>query len=369
MPRVKRALEHIDELNLDGLFLVQNERVSKKNVRYLSGFTGSTAYLVITPKKRVITVDDRYTVQAAEQCKPYGFEVVPHVRPFTGALKKIVKELGIKRLGYETEAIMVSMFNTVNKALPDVELVPTTNFVENLRAIKDQDEVAILAEAAEMTDKLFEHVLEYIKPGVTEKDLALEFEYYARKMGASGLSFDLIVASGARGAMQHGAPTDKQIENGDFIVMDFGIAYQGYLTDMTRTVLVGKATKEQKRAYSTVKHAQEQACDLIRPGLLGSESAKKAYEIMVAAGYKEYCSQNLGHGVGLEIHEEPYLTLDGDLVLKPGHLVTVEPGIYIPGWGGVRIEDMVLVQGEGKDDGQDIAPRILTHSTKELIEL
>ena len=369
MSRVQRVLDHIRELNLDGLFLVQNERVSKKNVRYLSGFTGSTAYLVITPEKRVLTTDGRYTVQAAEQCEPYGFEIVPHVRPFTNALKKIVADLRIKRLGYETEAIMVSMFNSVKEALPDVELVPTTNIVENLRAHKDDDEVDILTQAAEMTDKLFEHVLGYIQPGVTEKDLALEFEYYARKIGASSLSFDLIVASGARGAMQHGSPTAKAIENGDFIVMDFGLVHQGYLTDMTRTVLVGKATEEQRKVYNTVKRAQVEACELIRPGLPGRDAAKRAYDIMVDAGYKDYCSQNLGHGVGLEIHEEPFLTLQGDLILQPGHLVTVEPGIYIPGWGGVRIEDMVLVQGEGPGGEKDAAPRILTHSTKELIEI
>lgn len=373
MSRVNRVIDRMEELNLDGLFLVQNERVSKKNVRYLSGFTGTTAYLVITPEKRILTTDDRYTVQAAEECEPHGFEIVPHVRPFTGALKQIVAGQGIKRLGYETGAIMVSMFNEVKEALPGVELVPTEDIVEGLRAFKDEEEIAILAEAAAMTDCLFEHVLGYIEPGVSERDLALEFECFSRKMGASGLSFGLIVASGARGAMQHGAPTAKKIENGDFVVMDFGIVYKGYLTDVTRTVLVGTATPEQRRVYETVRQAQEEACCMIRPGLSGRDAARRAYDIMVEAGYGEYCSRNLGHGVGMEIHEEPFLTLEGDVVLQPGHLVTVEPGIYVPGWGGVRIEDMVLVQGDGSAEcrltgREDAPPRILTKATRELIQ-
>lgn len=359
MTRIDSALERMKESGLDGLLMVQNERVGKKNVRYLTGFSGTTAYVLITPARRLLLTDDRYTVQAAEECP--GFEIVRHERPWTVTLKKIVSELGIKRLGYEAEGILVSFLSAAQEALPGVEMVPTTNLVEALRAFKDEKEIEILSVAADLADSLFKHIVEFIRPGVTEMDIATEYVTYVRKMGATGLAFSIIVASGARGAQQHGHPSPKKVEAGDFIVMDFGAVHEDYLSDMTRTVLIGKASDEQRRVYDTVKRAQQAARDLILPGKPGREAARTAYDIMVAAGYGEHCSQNLGHGTGLEIHEEPFITLQGDLVLQPGHLVTVEPGIYIPGWGGVRIEDMVVVEKSGQ--------RVLTHGTRELIEI
>ncbi len=359
MSRVDLVLDRIGDLGLDGLLLVQNERVTKKNVRYVAGFSGTTAYVLITPEKRILTTDDRYTVQAALECP--GFEIVRHEKPWTVTLTKIVSELGIKRLGYETEGILVSFLNAATGALPGVELVPTTNLVEALRAIKDDKEIETLSTAAELADRLFDHIVRFIKPGVTEIEVATEYENYVRKLGAPGLAFGIIVASGERGAQQHGHPTEKKVQPGDFIVMDFGAIYEGYLSDMTRTVLVGKASDGQRRVYETVKRAQQAARDLILPGELGRDAARTAYDIMAGAGYGDHCSQNLGHGTGLEIHEEPFMTLKGDLVLEPGHVVTVEPGIYIPGWGGVRIEDMVLVEKAGQ--------RVLTHSTRDLIEI
>jgi len=359
LSRVERALEKVAALGLDGLLLVQNERITKKNVRYLTGFTGSTAYVLLTPKRRILMTDLRYTDQASQQCPE--FEVVKHDRPFTKTVQQFVRDMGLKKLGFETEGITVSMFNTMREGVPDVEWVPTKNLIESLRAYKDEREISLISKACEISDQVFGHILEYIKPGAREVDVALEFEVFARKLGAPGLAFDLILVSGKRTVQQHGSATEKTLEPGDFVVMDFGVINEGYLCDMTRTVVVGRASEEQRRVYDAVRRAQELGTQLMKPGMIGKEVARRVTQIMIDAGYEKWCTTGIGHGVGLEIHEEPFVGAESDFPLEVGHVVTVEPGIYIPGWGGVRIEDTVVVGEEG--------PHILTKSTKELLEV
>jgi len=357
--RIQRVLESIEELGLNGLLLVQNESITKKNFRYVTGFTGSTGYALVTPDRQVMLLDTRYFEQAQQQCP--GFEVLHVDRPFTNKLVEIVSEMGCQRLGFEAQGITVAMLDNLKQELPDVDWVSTTKVVETLRATKDEDEVELLATAAELGDKIFDHIVPLIKEGVAEKDLGYEFECFTRQLGAPRMAFDLIIGSGYRSTHQHGSPTDKKLEQGDFVVMDFGVEYQGYLSDMTRTVVVGEATAKQREVYDAVRRAEQLGVELMQPGMDGQEASRRVTQVLIDAGYGEYGTKGIGHGVGLEIHEEPFVGNDREAILTPGNVVTVEPGIYIPGWGGVRIEDMVEVTESG--------PRVLTHSTRELIEL
>ncbi len=359
MKRIQLLLAKVKEKKLDGLLLVRNEKIMKENVKYISGFTGSTAYLVITPEKRVLLTDDRYVDQAKEECP--GFEIIRHERPYTKTLSKILQELNVIKLGYEVNGVTMDIYKIINESLAEVELIETENLVESLRAIKEAGEIKVIKHAARIAGEAFEYILDYFKPGVSEKDLALEFEFNMRKRGADNLAFDLILVSGCRTTHQHGTPSEKKLNKGDFVVMDFGALYQGYCCDITRTFVIGKATAKQKHVYNTVKKAQQLALDLLKAGAKSQDVCKKSRMLIEDAGYGDYTGYGLGHGVGLEIHEEPYLRANSELILKSGHVVTVEPGIYIPGWGGVRIEDTIVIEENGC--------RILTPLSKELIEI
>jgi len=360
--RIESVLEKVEKENIDGLLVIKNEALTSmgENVRYISGFSGSSAYVLISPKHRILLTDDRYTEQAAEECP--NFEIVRHARPFTKVLKEVVNNLSLKKLGFEVNNVTVDLFNTLKENLPEIELVPTKGIIEKLRAVKDEQELALMKKAAQITDKTFDHILGFIKPGVKEKDIALEMEFYMRKIGASDLAFDLILVSGKRSSHQHGSPSEKKIEHGDFVTMDFGALYKGYCCDMTRTVIVGGADEKQKDVYNTVKTAQQKGVDLLKVGVKGKDVCSPARKIIEKAGYGDYSSdEGLGHGVGLEIHEEPYVRATGEMVLQIGNVVTIEPGIYIPNWGGVRIEDTVIIKEKGCE--------VITKSPKELIVL
>ncbi|HYG59609.1 MAG TPA: Xaa-Pro peptidase family protein [Symbiobacteriaceae bacterium] len=359
MSSVQRLLAKMQTTDLEAFLLIKHETVTKENVRYVSGFTGTSAYLLITPDRRVLLTDDRYVQQATAQCPE--FEVIDHNRAWPQALAKQVQDMGIRRLGFEARGLTVDLLDTVRQALPEVELVSTVNVVEQLRAIKEPEEVEKLARACQIADQTFAHVVRTIRAGVTERDIALEFECQARRLGALSLAFDLIVVSGLRGSFQHGKPTEKVVAPGDFITMDFGALYDGYLSDCTRTVVIGTATPRQRDVYNAVRRAQAAGLAAIRAGTRGTDVFAAVWQEIEAAGYSQWGGRGIGHGVGLEIHEEPYLQPQGDMVLQAGHVVTMEPGIYIPDWGGVRIEDMVVVTPEGC--------RVLTGATKELLEL
>jgi Xaa-Pro aminopeptidase len=362
--RVQRALAKTDsEYGVDALLLVKHEAVTRKNVQYLSGFTGSSAYVIVTaaPGARVILTDGRYVEQATNQCRPMGFEVVQHGPDFAIELGDVVRRLGIRRLGFESDAVLHSVIEHVRASLQDVELVPTLDIVAHLRTLKDGAELAAIRRAAAVAAGAFEHVLGFIRPGVTEREIAMELERHMRANGAEGLAFDMIVASGPRASMQHGAPTDKAVQAGEFVLMDFGAIVDGYLSDMTRTVVVGRASSEQRKVYETVRRAQEHGLASIKPGLVGGNVWRGMWQVIDDAGYGEFGGRRFGHALGLEIHEPPYLIEGSTDILAAGNVVTVEPGAYIPGWGGVRIEDMVHVTEDGCE--------VLSGGTKELVEL
>ena len=271
------------------------------------------------------------------------------------------KALGATALAIESENVTLAQFEELKGKLEGFELRPTPNLVGPLRLVKDAGEIAILQEACALADDAWEHILTLIRPGVSEWDLAVELEYFMKKRGASGEAFGTIVASGVRSAMPHGRASDKLLEAGDFITFDFGAYYQGYNSDLTRTVVLGAATDRQREVYATVLRAQQAALDGLRPGLTGKDADALARDVITAAGYGEHFGHGLGHSLGRRCHDGPGLSSRSDITLAPGMVMTVEPGIYLEGWGGVRIEDDVVITESGCER--------LTHAPKELLEL
>ncbi len=352
--RIERARNIIDSLNADGIIVY-----SPYNRRYLSGFTGSTGYVIISKDKMGFVTDFRYVNQAGLECK--GFEIIENKNPVEDYLADVIRKYNIKKLAYEDSYMTVNFYNKLKNKLYDVELVPLLEAEGNIRIIKDSEELEYIEKAASIADKAFEHLLGYIKPGITEKDIGLELEFFMKKNGASKLSFDSIVASGWRSSLPHGMATDKIINSGDLLTLDYGCVYNGYCSDMTRTIVVGKADEKQREIYNVVLKAQTEALLHIKAGVLGKDIDKVARDIIKDAGYGDYFGHGLGHGVGLAVHEEPRLSQFGETPLEVNMVVTDEPGIYIPDFGGVRIEDLVVVGHDG--------PIVLSKSPKELIEL
>ncbi len=332
------------------------------NFHYLSGF-GGEGLLVLCKSEQYLLTDSRYTIAAKEAAQPNGFTVLEYNRthPRKEHLAQIVSEHAMHTLGYEDLQLTVAEFETFRKNLPTCTFVAMGEALTDLRMKKSDEEIAYLAQAEAIGDAAFADVLPLIRPGITELELAAEIEYAMKKHGASGLSFETIVASGVNSAKPHHQPTEKKIVFEDFVTMDFGCIYHGYCSDMTRTVVVGKATAEQKKVYETVRQAQQAALDAIRPGLTGAQVDCVARDIIEQAGYKGAFGHGLGHSVGLYIHESPTLSPREERVLEAGYIETVEPGIYIEGFGGVRIEDMVVLTADGC--------RNLASSPKELLEL
>jgi Xaa-Pro aminopeptidase len=267
----------------------------------------------------------------------------------------------VKRLGFENELMSYSAHGKYAEAFNPVELVPASGLVEDIRMIKDDAELAVMKEAADLVDRTFLHMLEIIKPGISELEGALELEYFMRKQGASAPSFDTIFASGERSALPHGAASSKIVQSGELLTMDFGALLKGYCSDITRTVMVGTPNDKQRDIYHIVLEAQMHTLEHLRPGMTGREADALARDIITGYGYGEQFGHSTGHGLGMEVHEAPGLSKLSDVILKPGMVVTVEPGIYIPGFGGVRIEDDVVITETGI--------RRLTESTKDFIIL
>ena len=264
-------------------------------------------------------------------------------------------------MGFEDDHMSFASYSTYNVALENIQLVPLKGLITNIRAVKDLEEIEKIAQASQIADEAFEHILGFIKPGIKEKDVALELEFFMRKKGATGASFDFIVASGHRSSMPHGVASDKVIEEGDFITLDYGCIYDGYCSDMTRTIVLGKACDEQKKIYNIVLEAQKKVIEVAKAGMTGAELDKVARDIISEAGYGEKFGHGLGHGIGLQVHEMPNVNSLGSNELKPGMVTSDEPGIYIEGFGGVRIEDLIVITEEGC--------KVLNKSPKDLIEL
>ena len=330
---------------------------NSSNIRYLSGFSGSEGDLIVTADNAYLLCDARYTIQAALECP--NCRVIDTAEGIYNIVNRIISESRISVLGIEDRSISLAAFNAMSKSIMGASLTPVGDLYSSARIIKDEKEITSLKRAAWIADKAFEHVLPLIKPGMREIDIAAELEYSMRKNGAESTSFETIVASGANGAKPHGTASEKIIEPGDFIVMDYGCVYNGYCSDITRTVAVGPITNEQKNIYNSVLFVQKKLLSVIRSGMLCSEAdaiARRYFEIF---GFEKKFTHSLGHGVGLDIHEQPNLSKRSAHTISDNMVLTVEPGLYFEGKYGIRIEDTVVISS-GK-------PYILTTSPKELI--
>lgn len=355
MNKLERINNLLQNMKLDAL-LISNGY----NMRYISGFSGATGYLFISNHRKVILTDSRYTIQA--NAESLGFEVLEVINnDYIALLNELLQESKAHNLGIEENDLLYGKYLKLKENLKVEEFVPVGSEITNLRIIKEEDELKYIKKAEEIGDLAFTKILDIIKPGMTELEVAAHLEFIMKTNGAEGLSFDTIVASGVRSSMPHATPTDKKIELGDFVTMDFGCLYKGYCSDMTRTIVVGKASDKQKEIYHTVLKAQLAALDFIKAGIKGKDIDAVARNIIYSAGYDQCFGHGLGHSVGLEIHEEPRLSPTETSLILENTIETVEPGIYVKDFGGVRIEDLVLVTKEGHIN--------FTHSEKKLIEL
>ncbi len=320
---------------IDGLIFF-----NMNNIRYLSGFTGSDGVLLISAGKTSLLVDGRYTFQAGLEAK--DIQVIEYKDKVEGIIQAI-KKLRLERVGFEENSITLEMYNRLARGVPKEKFIALGNHLRLIRACKDESEITLLKKAAEISSSAVKSLVGQIEPGRTEKELAWQLDMNARKYGADGLAFEAIVASGENSSLPHARPTDRKIKKGDFIVIDFGVKYKGYCSDETCTIAFGKLTDRQKNAYQIVKDAHDRAVDRIKAGVPAADIDRYARKIF-GKKYSRYFVHGTGHGVGLEVHEAPRLSSMSSDILKQRMVVTVEPGLYIQGLWGIRIEDTVLVK-------------------------
>lgn len=352
--RRRTLIARMGDLGVDGLLVTR-----PVNVRYLTGFTGSSAQLVLTSGAATFLTDGRYTEQSRHEVPDLDRRT--YARDHRGDVADLVAEAGAMRLGFESTDLTVADHAKLAGALPGVELVALEGVIERARQVKDADEMALLMRAQAVTDAAFEAILDLFSVGVSERHIARELERLMLAEGADGLAFEPIVAFGEQSAEPHHVPGHRLLEEGDVIKLDFGALVEGYHADMTRTVAFGSAATELRKIHDIVREAQQAGIDAVRAGVSGTDVDAASRSVIEGAGYGERFVHGLGHGVGLQIHEEPWLGAGHDEPLPAGTVVTIEPGIYVPGLGGVRIEDTVEVTDEGS--------RALPSSTRELIEL
>jgi Xaa-Pro aminopeptidase len=357
--RISSLRRQFTKENLDGIIIRRADHIF-----YLCGYTGSNGLLVITDKTTFFLTDFRYTEQAKKEVKGAKVHImtkgdlVACLSEFAPLMKKNL------RFGIAAEHLSLAGLNKLATALPDALTVPADSLLAELGWVKDAYEIKQIAKAAQIGDIAFERVLGLVKPGVREREIAAELEYQMKMLGATKPSFDSIVASGYRSAMPHGEASDKKIDKGDFITFDFGAVVNRYVSDMTRTIVVGKATSRQKKIYNIVLKAQKAGVAKVRAGVKASAVDEACRKIITKAGYGKEFGHGTGHGIGVyfdPIHQGPRLAAISEDKLKVNNVITVEPGIYITGWGGVRIEDDVVVTRTGC--------RVLTKSPKYLLEL
>lgn len=350
LPKLRAALKECDALLVTNL----------TNVRYLTGFTGSAALLLVTPDELVLATDGRYAFQSAEQLQKAGVEARIEIGNLAGQKAAISgAAAGITRIGLEaTDVTWARQRTFAAEWFSSSELVATENVVEELRRVKDAGELVHMQAAARIADEALSNVRPLLADGISERDFAIALDFEIRKLGASGNSFETIVAAGPNGAKPHARPSDRVIREGELVVLDFGAIVEGYCSDMTRTVCAGEPSPELRRMVDVVAESQRAGVAAVRAGVSAAEVDKICRDVIAEAGWGEAFMHSTGHGVGLDIHEAPWVSATSTDTLAPGHVVTVEPGVYLEGLGGVRIEDTVVVT----DDG--CYP--LTNTTKEL---
>jgi len=349
--RLDKLRQALKEQELDAILVTRPE-----NQRYLSGFTGGEGALLITQERALLLIDFRYFEQVEEEAP--DFELLKVEQKASLALKGSLKELEIKMLGFESTHLPYSVYQEWRRATRGIRWRPTKEIVETIRMIKDQEEVAQIRKAVTIADMACDYIRQFIKKGMPEKQVAWELELHMRTRGAEGIAFGFIVGSGPNGAKPHAVPQDRKIRKGEPIVLDMGAKVDGYHSDLTRTLCLGKPGKKLRKIYDIVLRAQLAAEQQAKPGMTGQEVDAIAREVIAEAGYAEQFGHGLGHGVGLAVHESPGINSRGTIPLQPGMVFTVEPGIYLSGWGGVRIEDLVLMTEDGV--------KVLSKARKEL---
>lgn len=353
MTKLIKLREGMKKKGIDALLVT-----SPYNLRYVSNFTGTTGISVITLDNAYFVTDFRYTEQVAAQA--IGFEIITNVGPIYDEVAKLVDEKNIQNLGFEQDFVTFSTFELLEQIISS-ELIPVKGLIEELREVKDETEIETIKKACSISDSAFKFILGEIKPGMTEIEVANLLDFHMRGLGATGVSFETIVASGIRSAMPHGVASHKKIETGDFVTIDFGCYYEGYVSDMTRTISVGEPSEKLKEIYAITLEAQLKVIDAAKPGMSGVQLDAVARDHIASYGYGEAFGHSTGHGIGLEIHEGPNVSRLAEKRFIPGNVITNEPGIYLPGIGGVRIEDDLVITETGNE--------VITHSPKELIIL
>lgn len=352
---IEKVYEVMDALDCDAIMIA-----NQYSMRYISGYCGDTGIAVVTRTKNAIFTDFRYVYQAQAEAKE--FEVIDIGQlGYAKRISTFLKSQGVKRVAFDEEETSYVQYCKYQIEFGEIDLIPYSNQLNALRMVKTEEELEYIKEAEHIGDLVFIQILKEIKPGVTELEIAAKIEYLLKMNGAEGISFSPIVASGINSSMPHAVPSHKKIEYGDFVTMDFGCSYHGYCSDMTRTIVVGKASEKQKEIYATVLKAQQAVLDQVKAGMQGKAVDAIARNIINEAGYEGCFGHGLGHSVGLFIHESPRASMKAEEIVEENMTLTVEPGIYVKDFGGVRIEDLVVITKDGCVN--------FTNSPKELIEL
>ncbi|HJT31738.1 MAG TPA: Xaa-Pro peptidase family protein [Pirellulales bacterium] len=353
--RRQRLIGLLNDANAEAL-LVTNFT----NVTYLTGFTGDDSYLLVSPRETVIISDFRYVEQLAGECPDLRTQIRTTAVKMPDAVVEVIGSAKVGRLGIEADSLTISLYNYLTGQLPKIAVHPTTGLVEQLREIKDADEIAELRRAIACAEQSFDALRAKLHRDRTEKELADELDHHMRLLGAQRSSFPTIVAAGPRAALPHARPTADPIGNAELVLVDWGAVCGHYSSDLTRVLVTAKISPKLEQIYRLVLKAQRRAIDAVAPGKTGRQIDAVAREVIHSGGHGEHFGHGLGHGIGLDVHEGPRVAVTNDKPLKAGMVVTIEPGIYLPGWGGIRIEDDVLVTETGHE--------VLTHCPKELAE-
>ncbi len=352
--RIERLRKSLKADRADALLVA-----SVTNVSYLTGFTGDDSTFLLTPTRALVISDGRYTTQLQQECPDLEIHIRPVGQPMNGGIAEVVEKLGIRQLAFEGSSVSVADLEAWKEKMPSASFVAVHNRVEALRMVKDKGEIVAIRQAVDFAERAFAMLRAGLRPEETEKDTADALEGYLRRCGASAASFPPIVAVGVRSALPHARPTaTTRIGDDDFVLVDWGATGSPYKSDLTRVLVTGKVTAKFEKVYRTVLAAQERGIAAIRPGVKARDVDAEARSVIEEAGFGRFFDHGLGHGIGMDIHEAPRLRKESDVTLQPGMVVTVEPGIYLPDWGGVRIEDDILVTPDGSE--------VLTHVPKSL---
>lgn len=355
MKPIEKLLAYMESNHIDAFYIAK-----KPNVRYVSGYTGDDSYLLITKEKSYIITDPRYTEQIGMECPDYEIALWRPVGTVGKAISNLMNANGLKSLAFEGDAVNYLMYADLRENT-SADLISTTDVVEEMRAIKTPQEIEYQRAACEISCRAFDRILDDIRVGVTEKELAAKLSAYMVFEGADTQPYGNILISGARTSLLHGIPSDKAVAYGDFVLMDFGCQVNGYMSDMTRTVVVGKANEKQREVYELEKRMVEDSLSMMKAGVPLKDVFEKSTEAVKGTEYEQYIYTGIGHGIGLFVHEIPFMSPTSTTVLQAGNVRTIEPGIYIPNWGGVRIEDQILITEDGYEN--------MVRTTHDLIEL